>query len=184
MRSLYSVLAGPKTLPGFWIFMYRISPFTYLVDGMLSTGLANTRIVCSSIELSHFNPPSGQTCGQYLHRYITSFGGYVENPAATANCSFCSASDTNKYLASLSSSYANCWRNFGIMWAFIIFNVFGAVFFYWLARVPKNKKEEKGKDEGTERKETLERRATLERMETLERKRTLERRATLEKVDE
>jgi hypothetical protein len=34
------------------------------------------------------------------------------------------------------------WRNFGIMWAFIIFNVFGAVLFYWLARVPKKPKEE------------------------------------------
>ena len=33
------VLAGPSVLPGFWIFMYRVSPFTYLVDGMLSTGM-------------------------------------------------------------------------------------------------------------------------------------------------
>jgi ABC-type multidrug transport system permease subunit len=122
--------------------MYRVSPFTYLVDGMLSTGLANTRVVCSSIELSHFNPPSGQTCGQFMHNYISAYGGYVENPAATANCSFCSVSDTNKYLADLSSSYSHRWRNFGIMWAFILFNAFGAVFFYWLARVPKNKKKE------------------------------------------
>ena len=144
------VLAGPKALPGFWIFMYRLSPFTYLVDGMLSTGLANTNIVCSAIELSHFNPPSGQTCGQYLHSYISSAGGYIENPAATTNCSFCAASDTNTYLEGVSSSYANRWRNFGIMWAFILFNVCGAVFFYWLARVPKNKREEREKKEEAE----------------------------------
>jgi ATP-binding cassette subfamily G (WHITE) protein 2 (PDR) len=129
--------------------MYRVSPFTYLVDGMLSTGLANTKIVCSSIELSHFNPPSSQTCGEYLHKYISAAGGYIENPGATSNCSFCSASNTNTYLAQLSSSYAHRWRNFGIMWVFIIFNVFGAVFLYWLARVPKNKRkeQEKGKVE-------------------------------------
>lgn len=139
--------------------MYRVSPFTYLVDGMLSTGLANTRIVCSSIELSHFNPPSGQTCGQFMHKYISAYGGYVENPASTTNCGFCSASDTNTYLANLSSSYSHRWRNFGIMWAFILFNVFGAVFFYWLARVPKNKKKEQemavvivGEDEEKEEK--------------------------------
>lgn len=123
--------------------MYRVSPFTYLVDGMLATGLANTKIVCSSIELAHFSPPSGQNCGQYMHEYISTYGGYVENPAATANCSFCIASDTNTYLASVSSSYSHRWQNFAIMWAFILFNVCGAVFFYWLARVPKNKKEEK-----------------------------------------
>ena len=133
------VLAGPTALPGFWIFMYRVSPFTYLVDGMLSTGLANTNITCSSIELAHFNPASGQ-CWQYMQDYISSNGGYVNNPNATRDCEFCSASDTNVYLAQVSSSYANRWRNFGIMWAFIIFNVFAALFLYWLARVPKKQK--------------------------------------------
>lgn len=123
--------------------MYRVSPFTYLVDGMLSTGLANTKIVCSSIEFEHFNPPSGQTCGEYLQKYISEAGGYVANPAATSNCSFCAVSETNTYLAELSSSYSHRWRDFGIMWVFIIFNAFGAVFLYWLARVPKNKKEER-----------------------------------------
>ena len=131
------VLAGPKTLPGFWIFMYRVSPFTYLVDGMLSTGLANQKVTCSSIELTHFNPLAGQTCGTYMQTYICKFGGYVTNPDATTACSFCSASDTNVYLAQLSSSYSHRWRNFGIMWAFIIFNIGAALFLYWLARVPR-----------------------------------------------
>lgn len=134
------VLAGPAALPGFWIFMYRISPFTYLVDGMLSTGLANNVIVCSSIELVHFNPPSGLTCIQYLQDYINSAGGYVTDDSATSNCSYCSASTTNVYLAGLSSQYSTRWRNFGIMWAFIIFNIFGALFLYWLARVPRKQK--------------------------------------------
>lgn len=120
--------------------MYRISPFTYLVDGMLSVGLANTRVVCSQIELSHFNPPSGATCSQYMSPYINALGGYLTNPNATAQCEFCSARDTNVYLAQLSSHYANRWRNFGIMWAFVIFNVVGALFFYWLARVPRKQK--------------------------------------------
>jgi ATP-binding cassette, subfamily G (WHITE), member 2, PDR len=35
------VLASPKVFPHFWIFMYRVSPFTYLVDAMLSVGVAN-----------------------------------------------------------------------------------------------------------------------------------------------
>ena len=107
---------------------------------MLSTGLANTNITCSSIELSHFNPRIGQTCAEYMHDYISLAGGYVNNPEATQDCQFCYASDTNVYLTGVSASYANRWRDFGIMWAFIIFNVIAALFLYWLARVPKKQK--------------------------------------------
>jgi len=46
-------------------------------------------------------------------------------------------SSTNQFLAQVSSNYALRWRNFGILWAFIIFNGFAAVFLYWLVRVPK-----------------------------------------------
>jgi len=137
------VLAGPKTLPGFWIFMYRVSPFTYLVSGILSTGLANTNVQCADIEYLHFQPRSGQTCGEYMANYINAQGGYLENTSATSDCSFCTASSTNVYLEQLSSTYADRWRNFGIMWVFIIFNVFGAITLYWLARVPKKPKVEK-----------------------------------------
>lgn len=139
-KYLYSVLAGPATLPGFWIFMYRVSPFTYLVNGMLATGIANNAIKCSSIELVSFNPPANQTCIAFMQDYINARGGYLTDPEATDSCSFCSASSTNAYLAQLSSEYSTRWRNFGIMWAFIIFNVFAALFLYWLARVPRKQK--------------------------------------------
>ncbi|EXJ91459.1 ATPase [Capronia epimyces CBS 606.96] len=133
------VLATPTALPGFWIFMYRVSPFTYLVSAVLSTGLANAPVKCSKIELVPLQPPSGMTCGQYLGPYIDMAGGYVTDPTATRNCEFCSASSTNAFLTQLSINYADRWRNFGLMWVYIIFNVFGAVFLYWLLRVPKNK---------------------------------------------
>jgi ABC-type multidrug transport system permease subunit len=137
------VLASPAVLPGFWIFMYRISPFTYLVNGMLSVGLANTQVQCSDIEFLHFNPPSGQTCSQYLAPYIATAGGYLssESANATSDCQFCTVSDTNTFLLGLGSSYDTRWRNFGLMWSFIVFNVIGAVFLYWLARVPRKRKE-------------------------------------------
>ena len=107
---------------------------------MLSTGLANNAIVCSSIELVSFNPPPGQTCGQYMATYINTIGGYLINDNATAKCEFCTAANTNVYLAQLSSQYSTRWRNFGIMWAFIIFNIFGALALYWYARVPRKQK--------------------------------------------
>ena len=120
--------------------MYRVSPFTYLVDGMLSTGLANNKITCSSIEFLHFNPPPNQTCGQYMSNYTTAFGGYLTNNDTTTTCDFCLGSSTNTYLATLASKYSNRWRNFGIMWAFVIFNIFAALALYWYARVPRKQK--------------------------------------------
>ncbi|KAF4780777.1 ABC-2 type transporter [Colletotrichum scovillei] len=131
------VLANPDSIPRFWIFMYRVSPFTYIVSGMLSTAVANTEVVCAANEFLHFDPPSGQSCGAFLENYITAAGGYLREPNATTDCQFCTIQDTNVFLASVKSDYNDRWRNFGIAWVYIIFNIFAALGLYWLARVPK-----------------------------------------------
>ena len=141
------VLANPSTFPRFWIFMYRISPFTYLVGGMLSASVANTRVECASNEFLSLQPFDGQTCKEYLQPYIDIAGGYLADENATANCSLCPTGDTNTFLAGVGTYYSDRWRNFGILWAYIIFNVFAALGVYWLARVPKGKKVEKTKKE-------------------------------------
>jgi len=141
------VLATPSSLPGFWIFMYRVSPFTYIVSGMMSTGLANTAVVCADVEYLHFSPPSGKTCLEYMKPYISTAGGYLTNENATTDCSFCPIADTNAFLAGVNSDYADRWRNFGIMFAFVAFNAVGAVFMYWLVRVPRKSRVKKEKKE-------------------------------------
>ncbi|KAK8195678.1 ABC-2 type transporter-domain-containing protein [Phyllosticta capitalensis] len=135
------VLATKEALPGFWIFMYRLSPFTYLVSGMLSTGVANTSSECAANEFATFDPPANQTCAQYMDPYIqASGGGYLQNPEATSGCSYCSMSSTNQFLAAVDIYWKDAWRNFGLMWVYVIFNLFGALFLYWLLRVPKGKR--------------------------------------------
>ncbi|CAH0014693.1 unnamed protein product [Clonostachys rhizophaga] len=142
------VLAGPDTMPRFWIFMYRVSPFTYLVSGMLSTAVAGAPVVCADNEFLSIIPPDGQTCQQYLNDYINGVagstlkidqphGGYLQDPLATAECQFCPMASTDAFLAGVNIDYKDRYRNFGIMWAYIIFNVFAALFVYWLARMPK-----------------------------------------------
>ncbi|KAH7142059.1 ABC-2 type transporter-domain-containing protein [Dactylonectria macrodidyma] len=131
------ILANPDSLPGFWIFMYRISPFTYMTTAMMSAAVANTNVVCAPNELVRFATPTGQTCGEYLSDYILKAGGYIENPDATDMCAFCTVGDTNKYLAGSRTYYSERWRNFGIFLIYIVFNMAGAVFIYWLTRVPK-----------------------------------------------
>ncbi|GME43998.1 ABC transporter-like protein [Neofusicoccum parvum] len=137
------VLATKDALPGFWIFMYYMSPFTYLVSGMLSTGVANTAVECASNEYLSFQPSDGQTCQQYLSNYTQATGGYLLEPDSRSDCQFCSMSSTNTFIASVDIYWKDAWRNFGIMWIYIIFNIFGALFIYWLARVPKKSKQKK-----------------------------------------
>ncbi|KAF1938793.1 ABC transporter CDR4 [Clathrospora elynae] len=135
------VLAQPSEFPRFWIFMYRLSPFTYLVSGMLSVGLANNKVQCAQNELIAFDPPQGSTCGEYISDYRAASGGYMSNPNATSGCEFCAIEDTNAFLKSISSDYSQAWRNFGILWAYCIFNVCAALTLYYLLRMPKPKKE-------------------------------------------
>lgn len=143
------VLASPKVFPGFWIFMYRVSPFTYFVDAMLSVGIANNAVSCAKNELLTFNPPSGMDCLKYLTPYLNNTGGVetqIQNPTATSNCEMCPMGSTNDFLTQLGLSYHLRWRNFGIIWAYIAFNACMAILLYWLVRVPKKtkaKKEEK-----------------------------------------
>lgn len=138
------VLASPTALPGFWIFMYRISPLTYLVEAMLTTAVADTTVTCASNELLNFSPPNGQTCQDYMTPYISAFGGQLESGTEgdTSNCSYCQISSTNTFLAAVASNPDNKWRDFGLIWVYIAFNIAAAVFFYWLGRVPKGAKKQ------------------------------------------
>ncbi|KAI5464892.1 ABC-2 type transporter-domain-containing protein [Mariannaea sp. PMI_226] len=139
------VLATSDSLPRFWIFMYRLSPFSYMVSGMLSTAVANVKVTCASNEFLSFNPMANQTCGEFMDSYIKQVGGYVLNPDATDTCQFCAISDTNTYLAAVGAHYSDRWRNFGLLWVYVLFNMAAALFLYWLVRMPKKslKKEKK-----------------------------------------
>ncbi|KAG6888337.1 hypothetical protein C0995_009084 [Termitomyces sp. Mi166 len=76
----------PFRLLGWWKWMYRLSPYTYLIEGLIGQALGRKPIVCSAVELVSLDPPSGQTCKAYLQTYINSAGGYVTNPTATSGC--------------------------------------------------------------------------------------------------
>ncbi|KAH9868944.1 hypothetical protein J1614_008021 [Plenodomus biglobosus] len=129
------VLQPPSQLPGFWLFMYRASPFTYWIGGLVTTMLSGRPVTCSASEVSIFDPPSGQTCGTYLADYANLTGGVIQNPTDNAACRYCSISNADQFLAGSSIYYGERWRNFGILFAFICFNVFLALLSYYLFRV-------------------------------------------------
>lgn len=118
--------------------MYRVSPFTYLVSAVLSTGLSGAPAHCSDIELLTLDPPENQTCSTYLQAYATEFKATLLNGDATEKCQLCAISTTDEFLSAISVYYSDHWRNIGLLFAYIVFNIFMAVFLYWLVRVPKN----------------------------------------------
>ncbi|CAG8139031.1 unnamed protein product [Penicillium olsonii] len=134
------VVSTPEAMPGFWIFMYRLSPFTYLVSGMLSTAVSGAKVTCSNIETLVFDPPSNKTCQEYLGAFASAAKGYIENPDATSACSYCPMASTDTFLAQVFSYWSDAWRNFGLMFVYLFFNIVVALGIYWLARVPKGNK--------------------------------------------
>ncbi|OQD90039.1 hypothetical protein PENANT_c002G09456 [Penicillium antarcticum] len=129
------VMQTPTALPGFWIFMYRVSPLTYLVAGMCGNALHSQVVQCSNRELNVFNPPEGQTCGQYLADWLAKAPGQLYNPSATQNCEYCAFTNADQYLALSKIYYDERWRNWGLGWAYIGFNIAAAAGLYYLFRV-------------------------------------------------
>ncbi|EEH23444.2 hypothetical protein PABG_05655 [Paracoccidioides brasiliensis Pb03] len=130
------VMQPPRALPGFWIFMWRVSPLTYTVGGLAATGLHNRIVNCAENEFAIFNPPSGATCGQYLAEFFAAGAqGQLEDPNATQGCRYCSLRNADQFLARSEVFWSQRWRNFGLGWAYIGFNVFAAVALYYMLRV-------------------------------------------------
>lgn len=137
--ALCGVLAGPNDLPGFWVWVYRVNPLTYVIEGLLGTVLANAPIRCAPEEVVSFSPPNGSTCAEYMEGFIGAAGGYLVGNSGQSSdqCSYCAMDNTNTFLASLNADFDNRWRNFGFLWVYVVFNIGAAIGLYWLARVPK-----------------------------------------------
>ncbi|KIW64841.1 hypothetical protein PV04_07147 [Phialophora macrospora] len=130
------VLQPPTALPGFWIFMYRVSPFTYLIGGWAGTGLADRPVVCAENELAIFDPPAGQTCSAYLSAYLDGGApGSLLNPSALSECKYCPLRNANQFLANSWIHPSDKYQNLGIVFAYIAFNMFAAVALYYTFRV-------------------------------------------------
>jgi ABC-type multidrug transport system permease subunit len=129
------VMQPPDALPGFWIFMWRVSPFTYYVSGLASAALHGRPVICSDSEVSVFDPPLGETCGAYLAAYLEKAPGSLYNPNATSGCEYCALSSADQYLAARRIYWDERWRNYGIFWCYLVFDVFATVTLYYLFRV-------------------------------------------------
>jgi ABC-type multidrug transport system permease subunit len=125
------VLQPPSGMPQFWKFLWRVSPLTYWIGGIASTGLHGRTVKCAVEELSTFNPPRGLTCDAYMQSYLQLAPGHLINPNATADCQYCSLSQVDQYLAQMDIYWSERWRNFGIFTVYICFNVVMTIVLYY-----------------------------------------------------
>ncbi|KAF2875749.1 pleiotropic ABC efflux transporter of multiple drugs [Massariosphaeria phaeospora] len=135
------VLVPKDYLPRFWIFMYWMSPLTYLIRSIFAVGVSGQPVVCSPSELVMIpTPPDNNTCGDFLIDFIASSGGQITNPTARTACEYCPMRDTDQFLTFLSMDYSQRWRDFAIILIYVLFNWAATFGLYWLVRVPKKQK--------------------------------------------
>jgi ATP-binding cassette, subfamily G (WHITE), member 2, PDR len=144
------ILVQPNALPHFWIFMYRVSPVTYLMGGMIKAGLADAPLHCDTIDLLRIPLPvknGSESCGTYLAAYIRTAGGKVLNPNTTVgageDCVFCAVTDVNATLQEMGMDVRTRWQDFGILAMYVGVNIAATFFLYWVTRGRK-KSAEKG----------------------------------------
>jgi ATP-binding cassette subfamily G (WHITE) protein 2 (SNQ2) len=115
---------GPTSLRALWFKVYRSHPVDSRSIPTTLSALGHSQITCAPIEYVIVKPPRGQTCQQYLSKFISTAGGYVTNPSAKDDCQFCSYRTTDEFLQSNSNFFwSHRWRNIGFLWIYIVFNV-------------------------------------------------------------
>lgn len=128
-------------LPPFWAWMYRLSPATYLVAGVLAACMHGQEVVCDGArEVLRMAAPEGVGCADFLRGYAEAAGGKVLQDAPDGGCRYCPVRSADEFLAGFDVRYDERWRNFGLLWVYVLVNVVGALGLYWAFRVPKGRK--------------------------------------------
>jgi ATP-binding cassette subfamily G (WHITE) protein 2 (PDR) len=147
------VLVSPSALPRFWIFMYRVTPLSYFVSPLVTSGLRGVDVECAANELIAFDLPGGKTCGQYLADYLKTAPARLINPLSAQQCQVCPVTSADDVLKQLEFRVDHVWRDWGISVVYSVINIGLALLLYWLVRVPKTKKEAKTEGKKTKNSE-------------------------------
>ncbi|KAF3043071.1 hypothetical protein E8E11_001661 [Didymella keratinophila] len=123
-NAVFAALTNPlliTTLTPLTIVASRINyldPFNYLMSSLLVFTSWSATVTCKPSELAVIDPPSNQTCGEYLFEYQQGMGANTNllNPAATTGCEVCQYADGAGYLRTLNlkEEYYG-WRNAAIV---------------------------------------------------------------------
>nr|ABR15505.1 ABC transporter [Plenodomus lingam]ABR15506.1 ABC transporter [Plenodomus lingam] len=139
------VLVPYAQIQEFWRYwMYWLNPFNYLMGALLVFTDFDREIKCTDSEFATFDPPSGQTCGQYLDAWLNGPGARTNlvNPDATMECRVCQYTRGSDYLVTVNlNDYYYGWRNAAICVIFV-FSSYGLVYLMMKLRTKVSKKAE------------------------------------------
>ena len=76
--------------------MYHLTPFRYLVEGLLGVLLHKLQVECADSEYARFSPPPNQSCQDYTQQFVQRSGGYVRE--RNGLCLFCQYADGDQYV--------------------------------------------------------------------------------------
>ncbi|KAL5450460.1 hypothetical protein PMIN07_008826 [Paraphaeosphaeria minitans] len=134
--SFCGVLVPYTQIQPFWRYwMYYLNPFNYMMGSLLVFTDFDWKVECKETEFARFDPPSGQSCAQYLEAWLQGPGASnnLINPDATSQCKVCQYSVGKDYLATLSlGEYVYGWRDAGIC---VIFAFSGYALVYLLMKL-------------------------------------------------
>ncbi|KAG0695928.1 P-loop containing nucleoside triphosphate hydrolase protein [Suillus ampliporus] len=133
---IFDGVVQPFSELNWWKWMYRVSPYTYMIEGLLGQAIGGEAISCSSTELVSVNPPKGLTCDKYMGPFMEFAGGYLTDPEATKGCQYCPYKTADEYMDSrFNIKYSNHWRNLGIISGFVAFNIIAIFWFTYFMRI-------------------------------------------------
>ncbi|GAA5873678.1 hypothetical protein JCM8547_002673 [Rhodosporidiobolus lusitaniae] len=89
-------------------------------------------IRCLDSEYRTITPPAGRTCGDWLNPYVEQAGGYILDANASADCQYCTYSQSSDFFIPLSQDFSKRGNDIGYFVCYCAFNcvltVFGARF--------------------------------------------------------
>lgn len=140
------VVQPPSQLPYFWrSWMFHLSPFTYIIEGLLGNAIHDKPVICTEKELNPINPPPGVSCADYMSKFTNALGepvipgrGYYTE--INGQCSYCPMSSGEDYMRSILLDSSNRFRDIGIVFAYVAFNILLLFGLYYIFRVHKWKK--------------------------------------------
>lgn len=143
--SFCGVLVPYAQIQEFWRYwLYYLNPFNYLMGALLVFADFDWNVQCSDAEFARFDPPSGQTCAQYLGAWMAGPGSRnnLINPDATSDCHVCQYTRGSDYLFTVNlNDYYYGWRNAAICVIFAI-SSYALVFGLMKLRTKASKKAE------------------------------------------
>ncbi|ROT37107.1 ABC-2 type transporter [Sodiomyces alkalinus F11] len=136
VTSMINGIVSPYSfMPDFWKYwIYYVNPMTWFSRGVLSATLADVQVRCTEAEFARFDPPPGQTCGEYAGDFVSA-GGYLQNEDARADCGYCAFSDGSEYLRTLNVELGDKWPAVGYLVAFLVANWVLLYFFVYAVSI-------------------------------------------------